>query len=96
MLGQSASTKPVTPGNLNEKRSEHRRRALKPGNVLFNGGYNSYGCTVRNLNENGVMVEMESTGGIPSEFDFRIKGDAKKYKAKVIWRETKRMGLQYV
>jgi len=95
MFGQAAA-KSETQIEFTEKRAERRHRALKTGNVLFNGGYNSYGCTIRNMTDAGVMVEMESTGGIPSEFDFRIKDDTKKYKAQVIWREAKRMGLQYI
>jgi len=79
-----------------ENRSERRRRALKIGTVLFNKGYTSYACRIRNITDNGVMVEMESTGGIPSEFDFRIKDDVKKRSAKIIWREPARMGLRFV
>jgi len=95
MFGQVTAQEANTP-EFTEKRTERRRRSLKPGNVLFNSGYSSFGCTVRNLSDLGVLVEMDSTGGIPSEFDFRIKGDVKKYKAKVIWREPKRMGLQFI
>ena len=37
-------------GNL-EKRAAHRRRVLKAGTILFNKGYASYGCQIRNLND---------------------------------------------
>jgi len=94
MFGQASASKTETVVET-ENRAERRRRALKSGNVLFNGGYMSYACTIRNLTDNGAMVEMETTGGIPTEFDFRIKGDARRYKAKIIWREPRKMGLQF-
>jgi len=79
---------------VNEKRSEHRRRVLKTGVMLFNKGYASYGCRVRNLTENGAMVEMGETSGVPSEFDFRMDGQ-KSVPAHVVWRTREKLGISF-
>lgn len=77
-----------------EKRGEHRRRVLKTGVMLFNKGYASYGCRVRNLTDKGAMVEMGETSGVPTEFDFRLDGK-NSVPASVIWRTADRMGIQF-
>lgn len=77
-----------------EKRSEHRRRVLKSGVMLFNKGYASYGCRIKNLTEKGAMVEMGETAGVPSEFDFRMDGKSA-IPANVVWRTADRMGIQF-
>ena len=82
------------PGD--EKRAERRRKVLKGGTILFNKGYASFGCRIRNLTEHGAMVEMETTGGIPSEFEFRVSNVSKPVTANIIWREPTRMGLQFL
>ncbi|MEM7215663.1 MAG: PilZ domain-containing protein [Pseudomonadota bacterium] len=77
-----------------EKRNEHRRRVLKTGTFLFNKGYASYGCTIRNMNDTGAMVEMGETTGIPQQFEFR-KDDETPVPAKIIWRTKNRIGIQF-
>ncbi len=79
---------------VSEKRDEHRRRVLKGGTLQFNNGYASYGCTVRNLTQNGAMVEMGETTGIPSAFDFKMDG-LEPTQATIVWRNAKRIGLRF-
>ncbi|MEM9278543.1 MAG: PilZ domain-containing protein [Pseudomonadota bacterium] len=78
----------------NEKRAEHRCRVLKSGTFLFNKGYASYGCTIRNLNEKGAMVEMGETTGIPQQFEFRMD-EQKPVPARIVWRTKDRIGIQF-
>lgn len=93
MLQETTSQAVATTAQA-EKRSEHRRRVLKSGVMLFNKGYASYGCRVRNLTDNGAMVEMGETAGVPSEFDFRMD-DRKSVPAHVVWRTSDKMGIQF-
>jgi len=91
---QETNSHAVAQAAKAEKRSEHRRRVLKSGVMLFNKGYASYGCRVRNLTEKGAMVEMGETAGVPSEFEFRMDGN-QGVPANVIWRTGNRMGIQF-
>ena len=78
-----------------ERRRSHRHRVLKGGTVIFNGGYASYACQVRNLNETGAMLQFGETTGIPEKFDFRL-GDLKKpVAASIVWRDRTRLGIQF-
>lgn len=93
-MEQQVVSQTSTQTLTHEKRSDHRRRALKSGTFLFNKGYASYGCTVRNLNEGGAMVEMGETTGIPQQFDFRLS-DEKPVPAQMIWRTKDRIGIKF-
>ena len=78
-----------------ERRSEHRRRVLKGGSLLFNNGYASYDCRVKNLSTQGALLEMSETTGLPSEFDFRIGEEKVTKPAKIIWRDQMRLGIHF-
>ena len=79
-----------------EKRSERRRRVLKGGTILFNKGFNSYECKVRNLSETGALVETDSTHGIPVDLDFVIGNERSNAKAaKIVWRTNHFIGLSF-
>ncbi len=92
---QHSNVQTSTSQTTQEKRVEHRRRVLKTGVMLFNKGYASYGCRVRNLTENGAMVEMGETAGVPSNFDFRMDGK-NTVPAQVIWRTSDRLGIKFI
>ena len=79
-----------------EKRSEHRRRVLKGGTMLFNKGFNSYECKIRNLNEKGALVETASTRDIPNELDLIIGNERSSARAaKIVWRTNHFIGLSF-
>lgn len=79
-----------------EKRQMHRQRVLKTGVILFNNGYSSFACKVKNLSEKGAMLEFDNTLGIPSEFKFRMGGTGSSFNAKAIWRSDQKMGIARV
>lgn len=76
-----------------EKRQFHRQRVFKSGSILFNNGYSSFACKVKNQHENGAMLECESTLGIPSDIKFRMGGQGSSVPAKVIWRTQSKLGI---
>ena len=93
-MEQHAAISTSESGGFSEKRAEHRQRVLKPGTLLFNKGYASFACTIRNLNEGGAMVEMGETTGIPHEFDFRMDGK-NTIPSSMVWRTRNRIGIKF-
>lgn len=51
------------------------RRVLKAGRIAFNGGRSMVDCTIRGLNDNGALVSVISTAGIPDTFKLAILAD---------------------
>ena len=43
-----------------ENRNEQRHHTLKPGLIVFNNGFSTIECTVRNLSEGGAQLKVES------------------------------------
>ena len=92
----SNSDKIDISGVLDEKRTEHRRRVLKSGNIHFNKGYNVYSCRVKNLTDGGALVEMEDSSGLPGCFDFMIGEDEIAREATVCWRTQGKAGIRFL
>ncbi len=82
-------------GNANQ-RSEPRARTLKGGRVVFNGGYSSYDCMIRNLSAGGAMLQFASTLGIPNSFDLFINNSgSEKHECTVRWRTNVALGVAF-
>ena len=82
--------------NMEERRSDHRRRVLKGANLYFNKGYGAYECLVRNLSDGGALVHMEDSSGLPATFDFVVKGEEGKRSATVSWRLRGIAGIRFL
>ena len=85
-----------TDDDDSNQRSEPRARTLKGGRVVFNGGYSSYDCTIRNLSAGGAMLQFASTVGIPNNFDLFISNSGgEKYGCTVRWRTNVALGVAF-
>lgn len=78
------------------RRADHRRRVLKGANLYFNNGYGAYDCTVKNMSEGGAMVKMEDSSGLPTVFDFNLKGDTAARSATISWRKNGMAGIKFL
>ncbi|MFO3797901.1 MAG: hypothetical protein ACK8QZ_11580, partial [Anaerolineales bacterium] len=57
-----------------ERRIASRRRTLFSGKIIFNQQSSVFCCIVRNISETGACLEIESTVGIPDQFELLIEG----------------------
>ena len=78
-----------------EKRKQHRRRVLKAGTILFNNGYSSFGCKIRNLSDEGALLIFSDTTGIPSNFDFKLSDSKDTVAADRVWHTRTEMGIRF-
>ncbi len=79
-----------------ERRTETRQRMLKSGSVSPDGRLTVFDCVVRNLSESGARIKVQAQHAIPSELIFSLKDSALRTNAKVIWRNDKELGLQFI
>lgn len=77
---------------MDERRRYPRMRMLKSGKVLL--GKHAVACTIRNISEGGVCLEMSSTFGVPSTFDLVI-GEQPPRTCKAMWLNNGRIGAQF-
>ena len=77
-----------------ERRKVPRHRTLKAGSIAFNGA-GGVDCRVRNLSPSGACLEVESQVGIPDDFLLVVESDHLKTSCHVIWRDPKRLGVEF-
>jgi len=69
---------------------------LKGAHIVFNRGYGTADCTVRNLTDYGALIEIPDALGIPSEFELQINPERRRRACRVIWRDQRRLGVLFV
>lgn len=79
-----------------ERRQSLRRRVLKGGHFYFNKGYGAFDCVVKNLSDEGALVKMEDSSGLPSVFDFVISSDVLKRQATFVWQQNGIAGVKFL
>jgi hypothetical protein len=77
---------------MDDRRTAPRMRMLKSGKIFLG----SWGvpCTVRNLSETGACLQVQTTYGIPSTFEF-VMSDQLHKTCKVIWLDGTKLGVQF-
>ena len=75
-------------------RRSARKRTLKSGTIVFNGGA-AIDCLVRNVSDTGACLEIESPVGIPDSFTLVIKADNVRKPCQVAWLAARRMGVRF-
>lgn len=80
---------------MTERRKGARPRALKGGKIAFNQHNSVIDCVVRNLTEDGAMLKVPSTAGIPQRFYFRLDSEQAFRPCQVIWRRPDTLGITF-
>ena len=78
---------------MEERRHENRRRTLRPGQIVFNEQQSVLDCLVRNLSESGACLQIDTTIGIPAEFELRV--DGKTRSCHLVWITDTRAGIEF-
>jgi len=78
-----------------ERRRVQRHRTLKAGHIAFNRA-GTIDCRVRNMSAIGACLEVISQVGIPDEFTLLIEYDHLKRRCRVIWRNPKQLGVEFI
>lgn len=78
-----------------DRRSSPRHRTLKSGKIVPDNHTTVYDCRVRNLSEDGALLKLPSTVGIPDRFELRIVNEDIREMAVVRWRTATELGVQF-
>jgi PilZ domain-containing protein len=77
---------------MEERRDSARLRMLKSGKILL--GKAAVPCTVRNLSEGGACLQLQSTYGLPSAFDFALDDKPPRH-CKVVWLDATTVRVEF-
>jgi hypothetical protein len=81
---------------MQERRKEQRTRALKTARIVYNNRFSVLDCAVRNLSSHGAQVLVQSPHGIPDTFQLELDAGASIRDCKVIWRQERKIGVEFV
>jgi len=74
------------------RRASARLRMLKSGKILLRK--KAVPCTMRNLSDGGACLQLQSTYGLPSAFDFALD-DKPPRACKVIWLDATTVRVEF-
>jgi hypothetical protein len=77
---------------MENRRASSRLRMLKSGKILL--GKAAVPCTVRNLSDGGACLQVQSTYGLPSAFDFTLD-DKPPRACKVVWLDATTLRVEF-
>jgi hypothetical protein len=78
---------------VDKRQPPSRRRMLKAGKILL--GTHPITCTIRNISEKGACLQVQTSAGIPSVFDFLTSGEPTRT-CKTIWRDDTQIGVMFI
>lgn len=78
-----------------DNRRAQRRRVLKGARVVFNEGYSTMDCTLRNVSSTGGLIVIESSVGMPDEFELLSTRSNQRLPCKVVWRKVNAVGFRF-
>lgn len=80
---------------MQEQRQTPRKNSFVGGQVMFGDGKPSLFCLVRDISDQGAKLEVSDVASVPEAFDLRVNGRDGVFRAKVIWRSDKALGVAF-
>jgi hypothetical protein len=76
-----------------DRRRSTRSRSLLGAQIIFNGGFSTLDCLVRNVSATGARLQISDTVAVPRQFEIRIHQKGA-WNADVRWRTEREIGVQ--
>jgi hypothetical protein len=93
---QTLGERIVDEARMTEERRENRRRkTLKGGRIVFNGGWSTLSCTIRDISDRGAKLSVESALGVPAQFTLEFGDGGASRGCVVKWRNPSTLGVEF-
>ncbi|ODT47559.1 PilZ domain-containing protein [Devosia sp. 63-57] len=79
---------------MEERSRATRHRTLKGGKIVFNNGFSTINCTMRNFSETGAKLVVTSVVGIPDNFELTMD-DGRHFSCAIVWRTATELGVAF-
>lgn len=79
-----------------ERRKLARKRILMSGRIVFNNGYSTLNCQIRNASTEGLGLRIADTRGIPDHVRVMVDRDQSIVNGNVKWRTANALGVELV
>jgi len=78
-----------------ERRRSPRARRLLSARLSFNHHWSTMDCVVRNLSDDGALLEFPAPVMLPNDFDIELTDRRHRYHAKLRWQDGRRVGVAF-
>ncbi|WP_206453388.1 PilZ domain-containing protein [Aurantimonas marina] len=79
-----------------ERRVAQRMRTLKRAKVIFNDGFSTFDCIVRNISATGALLTIDEAAHLPKAFGIRVGEDQQARPARLIYRRAMFAGIRFL
>jgi c-di-GMP-binding flagellar brake protein YcgR len=79
-----------------EVRRDERVRAFLRARIIFNNQNTTVECTIKNISAHGAKIELSQALTVPSEFDLEVPQKGRTYRARMMWRDSSAIGVQFI
>ncbi len=79
-----------------EHRKSRRRRVLKGGRIFYNNYCFSCDCIIRNENDSGMQLKVDSGALVPTEFAILNRKDGTLANARMVWHKDTQIGIEFL
>ena len=87
---------PETEKDGSERRVAPRMRVLKRAKVVFNGGFSTIDCIVRNISSTGALLTVDEAVHLPKQFQILIGEGEEERPAKLVYRRSMFAGIRFL
>ena len=78
-----------------ERRSSPRRTAFVPGSISHPRQSEHLHCIVRNISQDGALLELPQAKDLPLSFWLRLESEATLRLCTVAWRSERKLGVEF-
>ena len=82
--------------SFTERRTVARQRALVGAVIVLDNKMSTFECVVRNRSDEGFLLRLPDTIGVPDAFDLLVGIDEHRFRCEVRWRNATDLGVQTV
>ena len=79
-----------------ERRVAPRMRVLKRAKIIFNNGFSTFDCVVRNLSSTGALLTLAESAHMPRDFTIKIGESGSVRPARLVYRRTMFAGIRFL
>jgi hypothetical protein len=71
-------------------------RTLKRAKIIFNGGFSTFDCILRNISATGALLTIDEAAHLPKQFEIRIGEERDERPAKLVYRRGMFAGIRFL
>lgn len=76
-----------------DRRRCRRRKSYLSGRIVFNGGWTTGDCLIRDISAEGARLVLPQSAFVPDRFDLLLTARGRAYHARRVWRDTTDVGV---